>query len=310
MPKHVYIPLDEAAFERLEAAGSSKLPNGAKIKFTADAKDRLNTAIARCERCRELSEAWSPETQLVTSALVTRGLKADLVRRILEKPVRLYFLLYEEGTAELKFPEPGATDPNRQIEEVARLLADFANGTPLPEFINQLLVTGAKRRRAELGSKIRKHETNTHMGPFCLDAVRALQDSGGNAKIGSKLRANYLKQLFDEIPVTIQPSSKDALVLQAKRALFDEQRRSSTERPKGGARGPRARTKAEVAEVSAAGGQPESDTCLEAISAASSKHSANATRTRCQDGDAASLFGAAYRPPTDRKTGRAKTVPG
>ena len=104
MLKLNYEPLDEAAFERLEAEGSSKRPNGAKIKFTAAAKERLNTAIARCERCRDLSEAWSPETQLVTTALVKHGLSADLVRRILEKPVRLYFLLYEEGTAELKFP--------------------------------------------------------------------------------------------------------------------------------------------------------------------------------------------------------------
>jgi len=250
MPKRVYIPLDDAAFERLEAASSSKRPNGAKIRFTADAKERLNTAIARCEQCRVLSEAWSPETRTVTHALVKRGLGTALARQILEKPVRLYFLLYEEGTAEFEFLDPDATDPNK-CAEALRLLSDFVKGAQLPDSIRCLLAAGATRRMAELGSKTRKREANTHMGPFCVDAMRVLNDSGGNGN-GGKLRANYLKQLFDELPETIRPKSKGALVLEAKRAALEEQLRSSTERPKGGARGPRARTKAEVR---AAGGR-------------------------------------------------------
>jgi hypothetical protein len=268
MPKHAYKPLDDAAFRILEELGSSKDDNGAKIKFSADAEKNLKTAILWCGMRWELSEAWSRETEDVTRAVMNCDeLQAGHARLILEKPVRLYFLLKEEGiaeleflvykesTAEIKFLAPIIREayPGRKAEEAHRLLSDFVAGALLPDGIKQELIDGATRRMDELDpeKKPRKREADTPIWQFCVDAIRVFNDSGGNATIGSKGFARYMGQLFHHLPYTIRPglkSSPGALVQHAKRALMT----LNAKRPDGGAR-------IRIRKVGAAGDQAGSD---------------------------------------------------
>src|SRR5262245_32953592 len=241
-----------AAFRNLEELGSSKDANGAKIKFSEDAEKDLKTGILWCGVRWELSEAWSRETEDVTRAIMNCDkLQAGHARLILEKPVRLYFLLYEESTAELEFlvykestaelkfltPSIREAYPGRKAEEAHRLLSNFVAGAHLPDLTEQELIKGAKRRMDELDpeKKPRKREADTPIRQFCMDAIRVFNDSGGNATIGSKSFARYMAQLFYHLPCTIRPgpkSSPGALVQQAKRASMT----LNAKRPQGGAR--------------------------------------------------------------------------
>src|SRR5262245_29334748 len=164
MPKYAFKPLDDAAFRTLEQLGSSKDADGAKIKFSAATEERLKTAFLWCGMRWELSEAWSKDTETLTREIMDCDeLQADLARRILEKPVRLHFLLSEERTAELEFvvcKESTAeikflhssireAYPGRKVEEVHRLLSDFVAGAQLPDPIKQEIIDGATRRMAD-----------------------------------------------------------------------------------------------------------------------------------------------------------------
>jgi hypothetical protein len=43
--------------------------NGPEIKFSPDDQKRLNDAIMQAEKCRELSEAWSKQTEDITRSM-------------------------------------------------------------------------------------------------------------------------------------------------------------------------------------------------------------------------------------------------
>jgi hypothetical protein len=192
---------DDRDFAEIAREASSREPDGANLCFSEDAKRRLKAAFSLLVKKYDLSEAWSEETEEVTRRLAENGLDRGVASEILDKEVRLLFLLYEEGTADLEFFEPGATDPDQRAEKANRSLSEFVSGANLPCQLERQLVDGAKRRMKELSEKKRKgFEAHTHLRYFCSEAIDIIREVDPTIRPRGKRVDRYMRQLFKHLP--------------------------------------------------------------------------------------------------------------
>jgi len=217
--------LDGEAFAELERYVSHKRPSVHSTKFSEQTKRRLNSAILRCVKTRELSEAWSDESEDIARRLAENCLDRTLASEILEKPeVRVLFLLYEEGTADLEFLEPGTVDVDQRTEEAIELLSNFVEGAGLPHCLTDQLVAGARRRMKEFAGKKRKPAPCAHLRRFCIEAIDIIREVDPTIEPQGPRIRRFMWQLFFHLPETIRPKSPGAMVGQAKRACRSQER--------------------------------------------------------------------------------------